>query len=121
MAKTVKVITHSGRFHTDEVFGTALLLQIYNIPEIIRTRDESVLTDGKNNPNIFVIDGVNNPRLRMIEGSTYNFSNPAYSSHPISFINATFVARKLLDAYLIISDVSIDVETKGVSLKYNGL
>jgi len=42
-----------------------------------------------NGVNIFVIDGVNNPRLRMIEGSTYNFSNPAYASHPISFINAS--------------------------------
>ena len=49
----------------------------------------TVTTSTLNGSNIFVIDGVNNPRLRMIEGSTYNFSNPAYGSHPISFINAS--------------------------------
>ena len=39
--------------------------------------------------NVFALDGVNNPRLTMVEGSTYNFSNPSYSSHPISFVNAS--------------------------------
>lgn len=43
-----KVITHSGGFHADEVFAVATLQLHYGVEnvEIIRTRDESVITEG---------------------------------------------------------------------------
>jgi len=43
-----KIVTHSGSFHPDDVFAVAsfqLLLGVENI-EIIRTRDESIITEG---------------------------------------------------------------------------
>ena len=39
----------------------------------------------------------------------------------ISFMNDTLVARKALEAYLIISADSGVVMTNGVSIRYNGL
>lgn len=69
------LITHSGRFHTDEVFGTALLLQIYNIPEITRTRDEKILREAKKNINTIVID----------VGREYNPEMNNYDHHQESF------------------------------------
>lgn len=38
-----KIGTHNGGFHTDDVFGTALLKSIYPDVEIIRTRDNNIL------------------------------------------------------------------------------
>ncbi len=37
------LVTHDSRFHYDEVLATAFLLQIYDDPEIIRTRDTGVI------------------------------------------------------------------------------
>ncbi|GMQ95334.1 MAG: MYG1 family protein [Patescibacteria group bacterium] len=42
-----KVITHNGRFHTDETFGVAVLRLALDEPfEVIRTRDDKVITTG---------------------------------------------------------------------------
>ena len=41
-----KLITHSGPFHTDDVFATALLLHFFPDAEVIRTRDEALITAG---------------------------------------------------------------------------
>jgi uncharacterized UPF0160 family protein len=51
------LITHSGLFHADEVFAVALLqkylLQNFNI---VRTRDQNIINEGLENPQVFVID-----------------------------------------------------------------
>lgn len=39
----MKIGTHDGRFHADEVFAIALLLRIYLNADIVRTRDPEVL------------------------------------------------------------------------------
>ena len=42
-----KVITHSGNFHTDEVFACAVLSLLYDgAIEIVRTRDPEVWVTG---------------------------------------------------------------------------
>ena len=44
--KMVRIGTHSGSFHCDEALGCFLLRQtnVYKDAEIVRTRDESVLS-----------------------------------------------------------------------------
>ncbi len=44
--KPKRLITHSGQFHTDDVFVTALLLQLFPDAEVIRSRDEAVFGTG---------------------------------------------------------------------------
>jgi len=41
-----RLITHSEEFHTDDVFATALLLDIFPDAEIVRSRDETVNATG---------------------------------------------------------------------------
>lgn len=41
-----KLITHSEDFHTDDVFATALLLELFPDAEVIRSRDEAVIATG---------------------------------------------------------------------------
>ena len=42
--KIVKIATHNGRFHSDEVFAIAILKKFYSNIEIIRTRDKKLLS-----------------------------------------------------------------------------
>mgnify|MGYP001618450840 CR=1 FL=1 len=39
----MKIVTHSGNFHTDDIFGVAVLLFVYPNSEVIRTRDEQII------------------------------------------------------------------------------
>src|ERR1700743_3805913 len=45
-AKPKRLITHSEDFHTDDVFATALLLELFPDAEVIRSRDEAVIATG---------------------------------------------------------------------------
>lgn len=72
---SIKIITHDGRFHADEVSGVALLLHLYNISEIIRTRDEEILEKGKNDTNTIVLD----------VGKEYDVLSNNYDHHQKSF------------------------------------
>lgn len=52
---TVKIITHDGRFHTDEIMACAMLNYLYGIKDLIRTRDKNVIND-KFNDGYLIID-----------------------------------------------------------------
>ena len=39
----MKIVTHNGKFHTDDVFAVSALLLLYPNAEIIRTRDEELI------------------------------------------------------------------------------
>lgn len=72
----MKIITHDGTFHTDEVFAIALLKKFVksNI-EVIRTRDEKTLEEAKKDKSVYVID----------VGREYNFSMRNFDHHQREF------------------------------------
>ncbi len=39
----MRIVTHSGRFHTDDLFAVSLLKLLYPEAEIIRSRDEAII------------------------------------------------------------------------------
>jgi uncharacterized UPF0160 family protein len=45
-SKPKRLITHSEDFHTDDVFATALLLELFPDAEVVRSRDEAVIATG---------------------------------------------------------------------------
>lgn len=62
-----KVFTHSQQFHIDELIAIALL-DVYVFQgqyQVVRTRDEKILEEARNNPEAFVIDvgGVYDPAM----------------------------------------------------------
>jgi uncharacterized UPF0160 family protein len=54
----MRVVTHDGTFHSDEVFAVALLKRFVSKGnmEIIRTRDKYLLNEYTSDKNVFVID-----------------------------------------------------------------
>ncbi len=45
MTERLIAVTHSGKFHADEVFGTAVLRTLYPELEVVRSRDPDVMRD----------------------------------------------------------------------------
>ena len=57
--KNLKIVTHSGVFHSDEVFSIALLLHFMigeGQVEIVRTRDEVFIAQQQRSPLVYVLD-----------------------------------------------------------------
>jgi len=54
----MNIVTHSGEFHTDEVYATALLTYLFNIEDenITRTRDPVIINNSEDNENTIIID-----------------------------------------------------------------
>ena len=72
----MKVVTHDGTFHTDEVFAIALLKKFVNSNlEIIRTRDENILDEAKADKRTFIVD----------VGRDYNYNMKNFDHHQREF------------------------------------
>jgi len=58
MRETLKIITHNGVFHADEVLAAALIVYHTNPIDyqFIRTRDKQLLSEAKQDPNSYVLD-----------------------------------------------------------------
>ena len=71
--KAVRIITHDGLFHSDEVFAVALLMLFHKEINIIRTRDAGILERGVKDPDIYVLDvgGDYNPEMRNFDHHQY--------------------------------------------------
>lgn len=70
------IVTHSGSFHTDEIFATALIKRFINSDiELIRTRDDELLDQYTKDPSIWVID----------VGRSYNENMRNFDHHQASF------------------------------------
>jgi uncharacterized UPF0160 family protein len=67
--RDITVVTHDGLFHSDEVFSIALLKLFHRNINIMRTRDQEILKQAINNPDIYVLDsgGDYNPRKRNFD------------------------------------------------------
>lgn len=65
----MKIITHSGNFHPDEVLGVASLLMLFPEAEVVRTRDEKIIRN--KNAGDIVLD----------VGGIYDASNNYFDHH----------------------------------------
>ena len=63
----MKIITHNGAFHADEVFAVAMLMQANSCFDatVIRTRDIAIIAAAQNDPKQYVVDvgGVYTPNI----------------------------------------------------------
>ena len=59
----MKIVTHSGSFHQDELFAVAALLFIFPDAEVIRTRDDAVIKSADIAVDVGGIDDPNKERF----------------------------------------------------------
>lgn len=58
------LVTHNGKFHADDVFGTALMLQLFPGAEVVRTRDEAIIAEAD---VVYDLGGVFDPEKRRFD------------------------------------------------------
>ena len=97
----MKVLTHDGLFHADEVFETARLQLIYGAGnvEIIRTRDKEIIAAALLDKDTFVLDN----------GGVYDPEMNNYDHHQDFTLPATclLVMRHITNA---VDDISIEID-----------
>ena len=86
---TIKLFTHDGDFHSDEIFSFVLLSHFKNINEpIIRTRDQAILAEACKNRNHYVIDvgSIYDPEYLNFDHhqASFNLTNEHYEDIPYS-------------------------------------
>ena len=112
-----KIITHSGSFHSDELFAIGLIKLYFDSElEIIRTRDRAILDEAIKNPDVWVIDvgGVYDPEYRNFDHHQASFRLAWPDGTPKSsigivwdyllnnnFINIDRVARSTVEFNLV--------------------
>eukprot|EP00834_Sanchytrium_tribonematis_P005718 NODE_365_length_8707_cov_1.170423.p5 type:complete len:318 gc:universal NODE_365_length_8707_cov_1.170423:6076-5123(-) len=86
----IKVGTHSGTFHADEVLACAMLNVIMNGVQIIRTRDESVLKDCD-----YVVDvgGVYDHKIKRYDHHQRSFQDTFSSAYTTRLSSAGLVYK----------------------------
>jgi uncharacterized UPF0160 family protein len=66
--KKIKLVTHNGSFHSDDIFACATLALILEKKkqkfEVIRTRDEDIIPDGD---YVFDVGGIYNPKKNRFD------------------------------------------------------
>ena len=86
---SIKLFTHDGDFHSDEIFSFVLLSHFKNINEpIIRTRDQAILAEACKNKNHYVIDvgSIYDPEYLNFDHhqASFNLTNEHYEDTPYS-------------------------------------
>lgn len=85
----MNIVTHSGSFHSDEIFAIALIrIYVSDDISIVRTRDGELLTQAKNSKDTWVIDvgGVYDPDALNFDHHQSSFTKSWIDGTPKSSI-----------------------------------
>lgn len=77
--ESMKLVTHNGRFHYDEVLASSILLRIYPDATVVRTRDEAEIASGD---IVYDVGGVADPARGRFDHHQRSFTetfSPEYS------------------------------------------
>lgn len=96
----MRLVTHDGTFHYDEVLATAILTKIYPDSEIIRTREESIIQTGD---IIYDVGRVYDPLNRRFDHHQNTFNEFFSSKYNVKLSSAGLVFKhfheKLFEKY----------------------
>ncbi len=129
--KKLTIVTHSGTFHADEVFATALILLNYDLNfddvNVVRTRDNTVLESAIVDPSIFVLDVG-----RVFDGENKNFDHHQKDFHhpyqddnrsvsTLTLINDHFNKTNVFKSNTLISIMEREISSIDCGIDYHGV
>lgn len=94
-----KLVTHSGKFHIDEVMSTMILRVLYPEAELIRTRDQDMFENARGqaiiydvgyayNPQMGIFDHHQNPGPLREDGTPYSSFGLIWKHYGHAFLDA---------------------------------
>jgi uncharacterized UPF0160 family protein len=97
----MRIITHSGRFHADDVFAVMILITIFEDAKIIRTRDKKILSEVTEDDIVVDIGGVYDQEEDRFDHHQKDF-NECWRNSSIQMAAAGLVWKKYAIPYLIL-------------------
>jgi len=98
------IITHSGKFHTDEVLAVGMLMYLYPLSNVIRTRDTDIINDESLDSIVVDVGRIYDPDKHMFDHhqDTFNDTFDCDSSIPLSSCGLIYrhFGKKLLDSFV---------------------
>ncbi|KAL0266179.1 UNVERIFIED_CONTAM: hypothetical protein PYX00_011896 [Menopon gallinae] len=93
----MKLVTHSGRFHQDEVTATAILVRIYPHAEVVRTRDPVEIETGD---IVYDVGRVFDPARRRFDHHQRGFNETFSKKYHIKMSSAGLVFKYFCGEFL---------------------
>lgn len=92
----MKLVTHNGTFHYDEILATAILKKIYKDAEVVRSRDPKVVDGGD---IVYDVGGVFDPETNRFDHHQQSFTSTFSARHTVKLSSAGLI-YKYFDAKL---------------------
>lgn len=86
----MKLATHNGSFHYDEVLATAILRKIYPDAELIRTRDQQLLDSAD---IVYDVGGVFDPSINRYDHHQKTFNTSFSFNHTVKLSSAGLIFK----------------------------
>ncbi|KAL6121703.1 hypothetical protein NUSPORA_01333 [Nucleospora cyclopteri] len=86
----VKLVTHSGSFHYDEILATAMLMDVYDKVKIIRTRDSNRFDEGN---VVYDVGGVFDPENNKFDHHQKTFNETFSEKFSIKLSSAGLIYK----------------------------
>lgn len=93
----MKLVTHSGRFHQDEVTATAILFRIYPYAEVIRTRDIAIIEAGD---IVYDVGRVFDPVRMRFDHHQRSFSETFSKKYHVQMSSAGLIFKYFCNEFL---------------------
>lgn len=90
----MKLVTHNGNFHYDEVLATTLLREIYEDAEVIRTRNEEIIKTGD---IVYDVGGVFNPDEKRFDHHQNTFVDTFSPDHTTKLSSCGLIYKYYCD------------------------
>ncbi|KAI5168759.1 hypothetical protein PAEPH01_0397 [Pancytospora epiphaga] len=91
---TLKLVTHSGNFHYDEILATALLEIIFEKVELIRTRDRNIIKTGD---IVYDVGGIFNPDANHFDHHQNTFNETFSSKYTVKLSSCGLIYKYFCD------------------------
>lgn len=89
-AEEVKLITHNGTFHYDEILATAFLMEIFSNSTVVRTRDENIINSGD---IVYDVGSVFDPSTYRFDHHQRTFNETYSSEYDVKLSSAGLIYK----------------------------
>lgn len=98
----MKLVTHNGRFHYDELLASAILTKIYPDSKIIRTRDSKIISTGD---IVYDVGGIFDPSRNMFDHHQHTFTETYSPDYNIKLSSAGLVYKYYHESFLSLYNI----------------
>ncbi|WEL38287.1 single-stranded DNA specific exonuclease [Encephalitozoon hellem] len=107
----MKLVTHSERFHYDEILATCILLRIYPDAEVVRTRDDALIEQGD---IVYDVGKVFDPKIGRFDHHQRTFSETFSPKYDVKLSSSGLIFKYFHKKFLSLYGIEDSCEIYGI-------